>query len=184
MQTFMQIIFLTQVLAAPTTRLISRPIQIYSKTGKFMNILASGKVMPARGKPHATAIIDVIPVGRNEFKLRGATTGLFVKITKHHKLQGVIFPEQATIFSEQVLAKNNFMSFRLANNDQCRLSMMRKGYRVICNGKVKTNNISFLSRKTHVPNSFYRGSFMWWLIVNLSLFLSSSIYLFYRSSVL
>ena len=160
MKSLIKIIFFTQVMAATVTRQQPKPIQLYSKTGKFMNILPSGQVKPTRGKPHVTALIDIVPVGQNQFKLRGAITGLFIKITKSQKLRGVLFAHEGTIFTEQVLEENNFMSFRLAEQDHCRLSMMRKGYRMICNGKVRTNNISFLARKSHVPNSVHRGNLM------------------------
>ena len=147
-------IVLQTITAAPTNRQAGRSIQLYSKTGQLMNIRSSGRVSPSRGKAHVTAVIDLLPVGQNQFKLREVKTGLFVKIDKQLRLRTVLFASEATIFSEEVLARNNFVSFHLAERDDCRITVSKRSYRVVCGRVVKDQKISFLPRKTHLPKYY------------------------------
>ena len=159
MKTFIQLLFIAAVSAGPMSRSNTRPIQLYSKTGKFMNILENGKVLGKRGRQHGTAILEQVSVGRNKFILRGVTSGLYIEISRNHKIHGVPFPTKATMFSEEVV-ENNFLSFRLADNHRCRLSLMKKAYRISCSAKIQANKISFLPRKTHLPSRLYHGTFV------------------------
>ena len=141
-----------EVLALPMRQVV-RPVELYSKTGKYMNIYQNGQVVPSHGH-RITSVITVIPVGVNRFKLRGTVSGLYVKITKSNRLRTTHFLNEATVFSEENLNENNFSSFRLANRSACRLNMARNGYKVICNGRSKVRNISFLPRRAHLPRLF------------------------------
>ena len=160
MKTFIQFLLIAEIAAGPVMRQNTQPIQLYSRTGKFMNILESGKVMPKRGRQHMTAIIEPVMVGNNRFKLQGVKTGLYIKISKNNKLRAVPFASDATIFSEEMLQQNNFSAFRLADRPHCRMSVTVKSYRISCSQRISTNKISFLRRPTHVPNSGRFGRFM------------------------
>ena len=146
------------VFAGPVIRQQTKPVQIYSKTGKFMSIQSSGIVRAVNGKLHENSLVDIVPVGKNRFQIRGSVTGLYLQVDKRQKIRTTIFDTEATVFSEEILEQNNFRSFRLADNEDCKLSMNRKGYKVVCSKGFRVKNISFLPKKSHIPKSFYRGA--------------------------
>ena len=138
-----------------TFRFPNRPVQMYSKTGQFMTIRPSGMVRPVRGRPNLTSLINIVPVSgqRGEFVIKGLVTGLFVKINpRNGKLRAVPFEAQATHFVEENV-RNNFHSYTLAKNRNCRLSITRTQFKVQCQRNLKLQKISFLPRRTHFPRN-------------------------------
>ena len=137
----------------------TRPIQVYSKTGQFMSIRPNGIVRPIRskitGRPNLTSLINIVPVfgSKGQFVIKGLVTGLFVKINpRNGKLRAVPFEAQATHFIEENI-KNNFQSYTLAKNRNCRLAINKFSFRIQCQRNIKLQRISFLPRRTHVPRN-------------------------------
>ena len=61
-------------------RIQNRPVQVYSKTGQFMAIRNSGRVVPNRKRNSMATIIEKVSMDINIFVLRGVSTGLYVKV--------------------------------------------------------------------------------------------------------
>ncbi len=147
------LLLVCEVFSLPMARSLSRPVELYSHSGKLMNIFRSGRVVASGRKRHLTTVIQVIPVGINQFHFQGALSGQFVKITKTGKVVGSVFASEASVFSEEILSENNFSSFVLAERPGCRLTTRGSKYRVACRTNFKTKSISFLPRRTHIPRT-------------------------------
>ena len=139
-------------------RIQNRPVQVYSKTGQFMAIRNSGRVVPNRKRNSMATIIEKVSMDINIFVLRGVSTGLYVKVLSNGKIRGTPFKNQATEFTEKFLNENNFTSFRLSERSNCNLTISRKSFRVSCRPK-SISKISFLSRTVHLPKNIHIGNY-------------------------
>lgn len=146
------ITLLSIAFAAPTVRYQQKPVQLYAQTGQYMTIRHSGVVKPIRGRPSLTSLIDIIPVAgeAGEFVLRGLATGLYVNIKKNRKLQAVPFSKEATHFVEEMISENNFNTYRLKSNPNCRLTTSNNQFKIQCHHRIKMKKMSFLPRRTHL----------------------------------
>jgi len=146
----MKTIFITLFSLVAAGPIRNRPVKLYAKTGKFMSIRHTGSVKPV-GSGKTASLINIIPIGgeRGQFIMRGAVTGLFIRV-KNNRLVGTPHQNHATYFVEEMNV-NNFNSYRLADRPDCRLTILSKNFKIRCHAKIRMEKMSFLPRKSHMP---------------------------------
>ncbi|CAG5084858.1 Oidioi.mRNA.OKI2018_I69.PAR.g10754.t1.cds [Oikopleura dioica] len=134
----------------------TRPVQLYARTGHFMDVNAKGKVRQTHKHNRLTSLLHLEPAGRgHRILLRALASGKYLTITRRGRVRGTTKRNEATEFVEERIKANNFLSFGLPNTN-CKLMVSQRGYEISCNNsRAQRNKISFLAMRSHLPRALY-----------------------------
>ena len=140
--------------ALPVTRKNTRPVQLYARTGHFMDVNAKGRVRQTHKHNRLTSLLQLEPSGNSHrILLRALASGKYLTLTSRGRVKGTTKKGKATEFVEERIKANNFLSFGLPNTN-CKLMISQRGYEISCNDtRALRNKISFLAMKSHLPRS-------------------------------
>ena len=142
--------------ALPVSRKNTRPVQLYARTGHFMDVNAKGRVRQTHKHNRLTSLLELEPSGTSNshrILLRALASGKYLTITSRGRVKGTTKKGKATEFVEERIKANNFLSFGLPNTN-CKLMISQRGYQISCNNtRALRNKISFLAMKSHFPRS-------------------------------
>ena len=154
----MNILIISMVLSIIEARSVRRPtFQMYSKsTGRHLTI--GSKVGSTRKTNSPTGTIKLVNVGDNQFMFQGVLTGLYVAQPKNRstRVRTTANVDKAAKFSEKVI-ENFFNQYKLANNENCALTIRNSGtVRITCK-KINSKSTSFLPRRVHARRTMLMG---------------------------
>lgn len=147
--------------ALPVSRKNTRPVQLYARTGHFMDVNAKGRVRQTHKHNRLTSLLQLEPSGNSHrILLRALASGKYLTITSRGRVKGTTKKGKATEFVEERIKANNFLSFGLPNTN-CKLMISQRGYEISCNNtRALRNKISFLAMKSHLPRSLQASLFL------------------------
>ena len=154
----MNILIISMILSITEARSVRRPtFQMYSKsTGRHLTI--GSKVGSTRKTNSPTGTVKLVNVGDNQFMFQGVLTGLYVAQPKNRstRVRTTASVEKAAKFTEQIV-ENYFNQYKLANNENCALTIRNSGtVRITCK-KINSKSTSFLPRRVHTRKAMLLG---------------------------
>ncbi|CAG5077478.1 Oidioi.mRNA.OKI2018_I69.PAR.g8727.t1.cds [Oikopleura dioica] len=142
---------LSILLAFSSARTIknAQTVQLYSKSGKFLNLNRRGHVTPTSNNKELSSIFE-LKYNSNGVVIRQPLTGYYVTMSRSGKLRATNHQENAVAFHQESLG-DKFFTFNLADNSDCKLTASNRSFRVRCSKKLPRNKLAFLSKTARLP---------------------------------
>jgi hypothetical protein len=140
---------ITLALCSARTIKNAQTVQLYSKSGKFLSLNYQGHVTPTSNDKELSSIFELKFMSEGVV-IRQPLTGYYVTMSRSGKLRATSHQEHAVAFQQKFL-DDNFFTFNLASNSDCKLTATARSFRINCSKKLSKKKLAFLSKSARLP---------------------------------
>jgi hypothetical protein len=148
-QKMFSLLSITLALCSARTIKNAQTVQLYSKSGKFLSLDYQGHVTPTSNDKELSSIFELKFMSEGVV-IRQPLTGYYVTMSRSGKLRATSHQEHAVAFQQKFL-DDNFFTFNLASNSDCKLTATARSFRINCSKKLSKKKLAFLSKSARLP---------------------------------